>query len=195
MNMRYDNAKDAYNKHVVYLARDNSDHLLPHNFFIIMVRRFFPVMCVILLTSAFCIAVSKGDLMRYMLYDNTAFYRGVLVSLWCGFPAFIWILLASNPMFVHTANLSYKILAGLLQFTILLSYLLFPEMEIYGMRSYLILSCPAFFLIYYLFVVDPIPLEVVYPLNALGVCALIWMFSMEGIMEEHLVVGSLQAVH
>ena len=50
------------------------------------------------------------------------------------------------------------------------------------MRSYLILSFPAFFLMYYLLVIDPLPLEVVYPINALGVCALIWAVSVEFVM-------------
>jgi len=167
---------------VIRLKRDNSDYMLPKYFFGVLVRRFFPVMSLIYLTSIFCISASSGHLKHCLLYDNVAYFRGFLVVLWCAGPAVVWILMAANPLLRHMASLWFQILVGLLQFTICLSYLLFPEMEMYGMRSYLILSFPAFFLIYYLFAVDPLPLEAVYPLNALGVCALIWAVSVETIM-------------
>ena len=169
-------------EHVIRLKRDNSDYLLPKNFFRILVRRFFPVMSLVYLISIFCIAVSSRHLVHYLLYDNMAYLRGILVVLWCIAPAVVWIFLVTNPIFSHIANLWFKILAGLLQLTICLSYFIFPEMEMYGMRSYLILSFPAFFLMYYLLVIDPLPLEVVYPINALGVCALIWAVSVEFVM-------------
>ena len=170
-------------KHVVRLNRDNSDYLLPKDFLNVLVCRFFPVMSIIFLTSIFCIAVSSENFKQFLFYDNTAYIEGLLVVLWCAGPAVVWVLLGANPLFWNIANLWYKILAGLMQFTICMSYFMFPEMEMYGMRTYLILSLPAFFLIYYLFVVDPLPLEVVYPLNALGACALIWALSVEPIME------------
>ncbi len=171
-------------KHVVRLERDNSDYLLPKHFFSVLVQRFFPVMSIIFLTSIFCISSSLENFELFLLYDNTAYVRGLLVVMWCAGPAVVWILLGANPLFWNMANLWYKILAGLMQFTICMSYFMFPEMEMYGMRTYLILSLPAFFLIYYMFVVDPLPLEVVYPLNALGVCALIWAMSVEPIMAD-----------
>ncbi|MCK5374376.1 MAG: hypothetical protein KAJ40_03745 [Alphaproteobacteria bacterium] len=182
-------------EHVIRLRRgDNSDYLLPKKFFSILIRRFFPVMSLVYLVSVFCIAISTGHLVHFILYDNIAFLRGTLVASWCAFPGVVWILLAAHPMFRHTANLSYKIIAGVMLLTIALSCLLFPEMEMYGMRNYLILSFPAFFLMYYLLIIDPLPLELVYPLNALGVCAVIWAFSVEAIMDVP--VGDyLQAVH
>lgn len=173
--------KNTY-QHVIRLDRNNSDNLLPKNFFTVLVRRFFPVMGLIYLISIFCIAASSGHFIHYLFYDNIAYFRGVLVVLWCAGPAVVWILLVANPTFRHVADIWFKILAGLLQLTICLSYFMFPEMEMYGMRSYLILSLPAFFLMYYLLVIDPLPLEVVYPLNALSVCALIWGISVEAIM-------------
>ncbi len=184
--MNYSNSPKTY-KHVVRLRRDNSDYLLPKHFFGVLVRRFFPVMSIIYLISILCISVSSGHFVEYLFYENTAYIRGFLVALWCAGPAVVWILLAANPLFNHTANLWFKILAALLQFTICLSFFMFPEMEMYGMRSYLILSFPAYFLIYYLFVVDPLPLEAVYPLNALGICALIWMISVEMVMADSFV--------
>jgi hypothetical protein len=171
-------------RQVIRLNRDNSDYLLPKHFFSVLVRRFFPVMSIIYLTSIFCISVSSGNFKLFLFYDNTAYFRGLLVVLWCAGPAVVWILLGANPLFRNMANLWYKILAGLMQFTICMSYFMFPEMEMYEMRTYLILSFPAFFLIYYLFVVDPLPYEIVYPLNALGVCALIWAMSVEAIMAD-----------
>ena len=171
-------------EHVIRLKRgDNSDYLLPKKFFAVLVRRFFPVMSLVYLISVFCIAVSTGNLSHYILYDSIAFLRGVLVASWCALPGIVWILLAAHPMFRQTAKVSYKIIAGIMLLTIALSCFLFPEMEMYGMRNYLILSFPAFFLMYYLLVIDPLPLELAYPLNALGVCAIIWSLSVEAIMD------------
>lgn len=164
-------------QHIIRLERGNHSSLLFKNFFLMLVRRFSPVMSLIYLASIFCIAASTGHLVNYILYDNMAYLRAAFVVFWCAVPAIIWMFLAINPMFSHSANFSYKILVGLLYFTIFLSFLLFPEMEIDGMRSTLVLSFPAFFLTYYCFVIDPLPLEIVYPLNALGICALIWMVS------------------
>ena len=74
-------------EHVIRLKRDNSDYLLPKNFFRILVRRFFPVMSLVYLISIFCIAVSSRHLVHYLLYDNMAYLRGILVVLWCIAPA------------------------------------------------------------------------------------------------------------
>ncbi len=173
-------------KHVVRLKRDNNDYMLPRYFFDMLVRRFFPVMSIIYLTSIFCISVGSGSFEQLLFYDNSAYISGLFVVLWCSAPAVVWLLLRANPLFWSAANLWYKILAGLMQFTICVSYFMFPEMEMYGMRTYLILSLPAFFLIYYLFVIDPLPIEVVYLLNAFGLCAFIWSLSMESIMADSL---------
>lgn len=58
--------------------------------------------------------------------------------------------------------------------TIALSFFLFPEADVYGLKVYFVLSVPVFILIYYFFVKDLLPRVASYPLNALGFCALLY---------------------
>lgn len=163
--------------HVIRIERDNSDYILPKNFFEILVQRFCPVISLIYIISIIGIALNMDKPFHHVFFDNTAYVRGIVLVLSCSGPAIIWILLNAHPMASHYANLWYKIISGLLVLTIALSYFLFPETQMYSMRAYLILSIPAFLLMYYLLVIDPIPLGFVYPVNALGVCAIIWAVS------------------
>ena len=165
--------KEKY-QHIIRLERDTNDYILPKNFFDILVHRFFPVISLTYLASIVAIAVSTGDFIQYMFMDRTAYLMGILMVIWVSGPAIVWILMAGNPLLSSVADLWYKILAGLLVVTISLSFFLFPEAGLYGLREYFILTTPIFILIYFVFVRDKLPLIAVYPLNALGFCALIW---------------------
>ncbi|MGH1376397.1 MAG: hypothetical protein ACRBCK_08625 [Alphaproteobacteria bacterium] len=159
---------------VIRLERDGGDHLLPKHFFDIIVHRFLPVISLTYLGSIFSVALNKGDFLHYLLFDNTAYVMALLVVLWVSGPAIIWIFLRGSPMFRHVADLWYKIIAGLMVITISLSYLLFPEGTLYGLRIYFVLTTPVLVLIYLLFVKGRLPSIASYPLNALGFCALLW---------------------
>lgn len=165
--------KERY-QHIIRLERDTEDYILPKNFFDILVHRFFPVISLTYLASVISIAISSGDFIQHMFMDRMAYLMGILLVLWVSGPAIVWILMAGNPLLTHVADLWYKIIAGLLIVTISLSYFLFPEAELYGLREYFVLSIPIFILIYYVFVRDKLPLVAVYPLNAVGFCALFW---------------------
>lgn len=165
--------KERY-QHIIRLERDTEDYILPKNFFDILVHRFFPVISLTYLASVISIAISSGDFIQHMFMDRMAYLMGILLVLWVSGPAIVWILMAGNPLLAHVADLWYKIIAGLLIVTISLSYFLFPEAELYGLREYFVLSIPIFILIYYVFVRDKLPLVAVYPLNAVGFCALFW---------------------
>ena len=139
-----------------------------------MVLRFFPVISLSYILSIITIAISTGDFIQFMFMERMAYVMGAVLVLWVSIPSIVWVLLSANPLLQATANTSYKILSALLIITISLSYFLFPEAKIYGLKDYFILSTPIFILIYYVFVKDNMPLSAVYPLNALGACALIW---------------------
>lgn len=165
--------KERY-QHIIRLERDTEDYILPKNFFDVLVHRFFPVISLTYLASVISIAISTGDFIEHMFMDRMAYLMGILLVLWVSVPAIVWILMAGNPLLSHVADLWYKIIAGLFIVTISLSYFLFPEAELYGLREYFVLSIPIFILIYFVFVRDKLPMIAVYPLNALGFCALFW---------------------
>jgi len=167
-------AAEDKNKHVIRLERDNDDYILPKNFFDILVLRFFPVISLTYLASIIGIAAISGEFIQYLFLDRKAYLMGILLVFWVSVPAIVWILLVGNPMLTHVADIWYKILSGLLMVTIGLSYVLFPEAKLYGLREYFVLSIPIFILIYLIFVRDNLSKLLVYPLNALGFCALIW---------------------
>jgi len=165
--------KEKY-QHIIRLERDTKDHILPKNFFDILVLRFFPVISLIYLSAIFSIALTSDDFLTYMFLDRKAYLMGIFLVLWVSGPAIVWVLMAGNPLLTNVADMWYKILSGLLVVTIALSYFLFPEAKLYGLRAYFVLSTPIFVLIYYVFVRDKLHPMAVYPLNALGFCALFW---------------------
>jgi len=120
------------------------------------------------------IASNKGDLLRYVFMDRTAYSMALFVVLWVSGPAIIWILLRGSALFYHVADVWYKIMAALMVVTIGLSFVLFPEASMLGMRFYFVMSVPVFVLIYIFLVRGGLPPVAAYPLNALGVCTLIY---------------------
>lgn len=160
--------------HIIRLDRDTEDHILPKDFFDILVHRFFPVISMTYIGSIIGIALSKGNFIHYMFFDRTAYMMALFVVVWVSGPALTWIFLRGSPLFHHVADIWYKILAGLMVVTITLSFVLFPEGDMFGLRFYFVLSVPVFVLIYYFFVRGGLPPFAAYPLNALGVCLLLY---------------------
>ena len=161
-------------EYTVRLERDVEDTILPKGFYEILFRRFFPVISMTYIASIMGIAGSKGDFIQYMFMERTAYVMSLFVVLWVSGPAIIWILLNGSPLFSHVADTWYKVLAGLMVLTISISFFLFPEADIYGLRIYFVLSVPVFIIIYYFFVKGGLPAMTAYPLNAIGVCALLY---------------------
>ena len=160
--------------HVIRLDRDVADHILPRDFYDILVHRFFPVISLTYLSTVVGISAGKGDFLHFLFADPTSYVMGLFVVLWVSGPAIIWILLHESVMYRHVADLWYKILAGIMVITIALSFFLFPEASVYGLRQYFALSVPVFVIIYYFFIKGGLPPVASYPLNAIGVCALIY---------------------
>ncbi len=160
--------------HVIRLERDVEDHILPKNFFNVLVTRFLPVISLVYIASIIGISGNHQEFLHYLFKERSAYLMGVLVVLWASVPAVIWILLHSSPMFYHVADLWYRILAALMVITVTLGFLLFPEADIYGLQIYFVMSVPVFIVMDILFIRDWLPSVLAYPLNALGFCALIY---------------------
>jgi len=161
-------------KIVIRLERDNTDHLLPRDFYDILMHRFFPVLSLTYLSTVVGIAVNKGDLLHYIFEDKTAYVMALFVVFWVSGPAIIWIFLKGNPVLTYVADVWYKILAGIMFMMLLMSFILFPEAGIFGLRIYFVASIPVVLIMYYFFVKGGLPPAAAYPLNALGLAALIY---------------------
>ncbi len=161
-------------QHTIRLDRDEADHILPKDFYDILVHRFLPVISLTYVATIIGLSASNGDIIHYIFQERTAYVMSLFVVLWVSGPAIIWILLHESIMFRHVADLWYKILASLMVLTIALSFFLFPEGSVYGLRQYFVLSIPVFIIIYYFFVKGGLPPAAAYPLNALGFCTLLY---------------------
>lgn len=169
---------------IIRLERDARDHILPKDFFDVVVHRFFPVLSITYLSSIFVIALGVGKIafLKYVFLDSTAYMMALLVVLWVAGPSFVWVLVRSHPLMSSVAELWYKVLSGLMILIILLSFFLFPEGHMYGMRIYFALSIPVFVMIYYILIKDRLPYLMSYPLNAAGFCAFVWGVSVDFII-------------
>lgn len=161
-------------EHVVILERDAKDYILPKDFFHVIVHRFFPVLSMTYIASVILIAISLGNVVQYLFQDRTAYFMAFLVVLWVSVPAVIWVLVRSHPLLGNVADMWYQVLSGLMFLVIVLSFFIFPESEMFGMRIYFALSVPVFLFIYFFLIKDRLPLVASYPLNAAGFCTLVW---------------------
>ncbi len=159
---------------VIRLERDTEDHILPRDFYSTIFMRFLPVLSLTYIASIIGIALSKGDFQYNIREDHTAYLMALALAAWVSVPSIIWILLRGSPLFAHVADQWYQALAAVMVLTILVSFILFPEANIYGMRIYLVSSIPAFIMIYLLFVKSWLPNIVAYGFNFMGICALLF---------------------
>lgn len=165
-------------QHTITLERDTDDYILPKGFYDILVNRFLPVISLTYIATLIGTSIGKHEFMHYIATDRTPYIMALCVALWVSIPGIIWILLNGSPLYKHSADIWYKILAGLMVMTLLVSFILFPEANIYGMRMYLGISIPMFMVIYWFFVKGGLPEIASYPLNAIALCALIYGASM-----------------
>ncbi len=159
---------------VIELEYDAPDRLLPKDFFEILNQRLFPVLSLTYISTVLGIAAKKGDVLHYIFYDRYAYVMALLVAVWVSVPAVLWIILRGSHLFNHVADDWYKIVAGIMTTILLLSFILFPEMNIYGLRNYFVATIPVLFIMYLFFVKGGLPPIAAYPLSALGFTFLIY---------------------
>jgi len=158
----------------VELERDAPDRLLPKDFREIMTRRYFPVLSLTYVASVTGIAAEKGHFIHYLFEDKTAYVMALLVALWVSIPAMLWIILKGSHLFHQVAEDWYKIVAGLMTLTLLMSYVLLPEAGMFGLRVYFAATIPVFFVMYFFFVKGGLPPMAAHPLTALGITFLFY---------------------
>lgn len=157
----------------IELERSGTDRLVPKDFSEILMRRFFPVISLTYVSSVLGIAAKKGSIFHYVFEDKSAYIMALFVAMWVSIPAIIWIFLHSIPVFKGVADIWYKIIAAIMIVILLMSYILFPEINLYGLRLYFVASLPALLIMYLFFVKGGLPAFAAHPLTALGLSFLI----------------------
>lgn len=148
--------------------------LLPRDFWDIIAHRFFPVLSLTYVSTVVGFAARNGDVVFHLFQNKNAYVMGLIVSAWVSVPAVLWILLKGSHMYHHVAEDWYKIIAGIMTFTLLISFVLFPEMDAYGMRAYFAATIPVLFIMYFFFVKGGLPPVAAHPLSALGLTFLLY---------------------
>lgn len=158
----------------VVLERGAPDRILPKHFLRVLLRRYFPVLSLTYISSIIGIAFKRGDFEKYLLGDQFAYAMALLPALWVSVPAILWIILRGSHLFNHVANLWYIITAVLMSFTLLLSFVLLPEVDFMGAKLYLLSSIPMMVVMYFFFVKALLPAGAAHTLNVLGLTALLF---------------------
>lgn len=150
------------------------DRLLPKDFWDILSRRYFPVLSLTYVSAVIGIAAKKGDFFYYLFFGKQAYVMALFVGLWVSVPAVLWIFLKNNPLFTHVADDWYKITAAIMTLTLVVSYMLFPEFNMFGLRIYFAATLPILFVLYVFFVKGGLPAVAAHPLTALGFTFLLY---------------------
>lgn len=161
-------------KQVIRLERDTPDHILPIDFYNILIRRFIPILSLIYVASIFGVAWDKGDFLRYAFMDKGVYITALFVLVWFSIPALLWIFLRGSIMFCHIAEAWYKAISIVQIVLITLIAVLFPEADIYGMKVYFIETVPIFLFMYFFMVRGEMPKYFAFALSILGLAALFY---------------------
>lgn len=161
-------------KQVIRLERDTPDHILPIDFYDILIRRFIPILSLIYVASIFGVALDKGNVVRYVFMDKSVYITALFVLVWFSVPALLWVFLRGSIMFCHIAEAWYKAISIVQIVLITLIAVLFPEADIYGMKVYFIETVPIFLFMYFFMVRGEMPRHFAFSLSILGLSALFY---------------------
>ena len=158
----------------IHIVRGAKDRLLPRKFIRVLTRRYFPVLSLTYISAIIGIACKKGAPQHYLFEDQFAYAMALLPAAWVSIPAVLWIILKGSHLFSHVANLWYVITAVLMTSLLGFSYLLLPEFDYHGARSYLVATIPMMIILYVIFVKSALPAGVAHSLSVAGVTALLY---------------------
>ena len=161
-------------KHVIRLERGSPDHLLPLDFYNILVERLIPLLGLTYAFSFILMALDRGDFLFYAFQDKTAYIMSLFVLVWISIPALLWVFLRGSIMFCHIAETWYKAISIVQVILTTLLAVLFPEADVYGMKVFFI-EVPVLFLLMYFFMVrGQLPLKFAHVFSFLGLAFLLY---------------------
>lgn len=160
----------------VHIERGAPDRILPKHFGKILSRRFFPVLSLTYISSVIGVAFKKGAPEFYLFEDATVYIMALLAAAWVSIPAILWFILKGSHLFHHVAGIWYWILAFAMSLTLGISYILIPEIEMYGyeVRTYFTATIPMMFVMYFFCAKQALPASAAYFLTAAGITAMLF---------------------
>ena len=158
----------------VHIERGAPDRILPKHFIRIISRRFFPVLSLTYVSSVIGMAFKKGNMERYLFEEHTVFTMALFAAGWVSIPAILWIILKGSHLFNHVANIWYWVAAFFMSLILFVSFLMFPEVDMYGARIYCVATIPMMFVMYFFLAKQPFTAGVAHFMSAVGIAALIY---------------------
>lgn len=161
------------------LRRRAEPKLLPVDFWDTLFNRYFPVVSLTYLSSVFGIAFKESPggqgLVEHIFGDPYPYDMALWVALWVSIPAVFWIFMRHSIRFAAYANIWYKVVAGTMALTALLSLLLFPEWDaVQGVRVFFVATIPVFMIQYLFFVRGGLPPKLAWPLTVAGLVFMLY---------------------
>lgn len=142
-------------------------------FFEILTRRFLPALSFTYVIAVLAIACEKGAFFHYFFEDRSAYLAALPICAWISMPALLWMFLRCLHFSRHQADDWYKIISGLMILVLLISEILLPEINFWGLKLYLAASLPMFIVMYVFLVKEALPAEAAYPMTVLGLACLV----------------------
>lgn len=155
----------------VTFRRDTSDKLLMKELWEVMTHRYLPVLSMTYLACVIGVSAQIYGIentFNTILTSQTPYVIATIISLWVSGPALLWIILKTNDFSAHRANFWYKASAITMSILLALSYFLFPEIERFGVRPYMVATIPVFVILYLFFIKGGLPSFAAHPLSVLG---------------------------
>ncbi len=163
----------------IQLERGQKDRVLPKDFFKILFARYFPILSMTYVASIVGMAAYQAGSSNAMLdlfLNKTEIYSLALwIAVWVSVPGFLWICLKGSVRFPAYAGLWYKITAGLMSLTLLISLFLFPE-EGGGLRLFILCALPIHVFMYLFLAVFRLSQWIAQPFQFVACVLLIYGF-------------------
>lgn len=165
--------EDLSEQPILRVRPEEGERFLPNDFYDVLAHRYFPVLSLTYIASIIGIAIKvsrpEAGFFHYFFQDPYAYRMGYWVAAWVSIPAILWILIKSTFHLGNVADLWYKVTAGLMIFTLLVSLVLFPMGESgFAVRLFMVATIPILFVQYFFFVRGGLPPTMAWPLTVAG---------------------------
>ena len=152
----------------------SEDQLLPKDFFDILLNRYLPIVSLTFTGTVIAYALKTNGMSAFfdtLLHDKNIYLLALYGAIWVSVPAVLWVLMKSNSLLTHHADLWYKVTAGMMAATLLLSLMLFPMESglLAKAQNFIVAVLPVHILMYIYFVKDAMPPVFGVPLSCIGV--------------------------
>ena len=152
----------------------SEDRLLPKDFFDVLLNRYLPVVSLTFIGTVIAYALKNGGTERFItqfMQNKNIYWLALYGAIWVSIPAVIWLLMKSNSLLSNHADLWYKVTAGMMAATLLLSLILFPMESglLAKAQNFIVAVLPVHVLMYIYFVQEGMPVMFGVPLSCAGV--------------------------